>query len=160
MRLTDILKPENVRLPVVATEKTDVINEMIDHLNANGDLQDVEKVRKSVLEREKTRTTGIGDGLAIPHGKTGGVTSLVTVFGRCDTPVDFDAIDGRPVSLIWLLASPTDKTVPHINALARISKIIAKAEIRRKLLRRKRPERSTTSSPKKTNACSGRRVGR
>ncbi|MEM7808600.1 MAG: PTS sugar transporter subunit IIA [Planctomycetota bacterium] len=139
MRLTDILKPENVKLPVEATDKAGVIDELVDHLQANGDLEDVEKVRTSVLERERTRTTGIGDGLAIPHGKTTGVASLVTAFGRCKEPVDFEAIDGRPVELVWLLASPTDKTVPHINALARISKIIAKADVRKKLLAAETP---------------------
>jgi fructose-specific phosphotransferase system IIA component len=134
MRLTDILKLDNVKLPIKAEDKTAVIEELITLLDANGDLEDTDKVRKAVLDRERTRTTGIGDGLAIPHGKTDGVKNLVMAFGRCQSPVDFEAIDGKPVSLVWLLSSPSDKTVPHINALARISKIMAKADVRKKLM--------------------------
>ncbi len=134
MRLTDLLKPENVKLPVVAEDKVGVIGELIDLLDTNGDLADAAKVRTAVLEREKTRTTGIGDGLAIPHGKTDGVKQLVMALGRLDKPVDFESIDGKPVSLVWLLSSPIDKTGPHINALARVSKIMAKADVRKELL--------------------------
>jgi len=134
MRLSDILKPENVKLPIEAHDKAGVIEELIGVLASNGDLGDVDRVRSAVLERENTRTTGIGDGLAIPHGKTDGVDQLVMAFGRCREPVDFEAVDGKPVSLVWLLSSPTDKTVPHINALARISKIMAKADVRKQLM--------------------------
>ena len=134
MRLTEILKPENVKLPLTATDKEAAIGELIDLLDHNGELKDADRVRTAVLEREATRTTGIGDGLAIPHGKTDGVDHLVMALGRADTPIDFQAIDGKPVSLIWLLSSPSDKTGPHIHALARVSKIMAKAAVRRKLL--------------------------
>ena len=77
-----------------------------------------------MLEREATRTTGIGNGLAIPHGKCTGTDHLVMAIGRPQTPIDFQAIDGRPVNLIWLLTSPPDKTGPHIHALARISRLM------------------------------------
>ena len=77
-----------------------------------------------VLDREATRTTGIGNGLAIPHGKCNGTDHLVMAIGRPATPIDFQAIVGRPVSLIWLLTSPPDKTGPHIHALARISRLM------------------------------------
>lgn len=133
MRLTEILKPENVKLPLVADEKEAAIGELINLLTDNGELGDPDRVRKAVLEREATRTTGIGDGLAIPHGKTDGVTHLVMALGRAKTPIDFQAIDGKPVTLVWLLSSPADKTGPHITALARVSKIMAKASVRRKL---------------------------
>ena len=87
-------------------------------------VNDPKKVLDAVLERESTRTTGIGNGLAIPHGKCTGTDHLVMAIGRPAVPVDFQAIDGRPVSLIWLLASPPDKTGPHIHALARISRLM------------------------------------
>lgn len=134
MRLTDILKPENIKLPLAATDKQTAIEELIGLLESTGEIHDPARVRQAVLEREATRTTGIGDGLAIPHGKTDGVSHLVMAVGRTSTPIDFQAIDGKPVSLIWLLSSPPDKTGPHITALARISKIMADPATRKKLL--------------------------
>src|SRR5215218_8139648 len=124
MRLTEILKPENIKVPMDAKVKTDAIGELVSLLSANGELTDPSKVLEAVLEREATRTTGIGNGLAIPHGKCNGTDHLVMAIGRPATPIDFQAIDGRPVSLIWLLTSPPDKTGPHIHALARISRLM------------------------------------
>jgi fructose-specific phosphotransferase system IIA component len=124
MRLTDILKPQNILIPLQAPTKNDAIGQLVSLLSKNGDVQDSKAVLDAVLEREATRTTGIGNGLAIPHGKSGGTAQLVMAIGKLATPIDFQAIDGRPVSLIWLLASPPDKTGPHIHALARISRLM------------------------------------
>jgi mannitol/fructose-specific phosphotransferase system IIA component (Ntr-type) len=124
MRLTDILKPQNIRVPLVATTKADAIAEMVQLLYANAEIGDAKSVLASVLEREATRTTGIGNGLAIPHGKCPGTDHLVMAIGKPLAPIDFQSIDGRPVTLIWLLTSPPDKTGPHIHALARISRLM------------------------------------
>ena len=124
MRLTEILKPTNIKIPLESKIKTDAIAELVKVLAAAGDVSDAKKVLDAVLEREATRTTGIGNGLAIPHGKCNGTDHLVMAIGRPQTPIDFQAIDGRPVSLIWLLTSPPDKTGPHIHALARISRLM------------------------------------
>src|SRR5688500_1957169 len=124
MRLTEILKPQNIKVPLDAKVKTESIGELIKLLADNGEVVDPKKVLDSVLDREATRTTGIGNGLAIPHGKCTGTDHLVMAIGRPQTPIDFQAIDGRPVSLIWLLTSPPDKTGPHIHALARISRLM------------------------------------
>ena len=124
MRLTDILKPQNIKVPLESTAKAAAIAELVEMLAANGEVTDAKKVLDSVLERESTRTTGIGNGLAIPHGKCTGTDHLVMAIGRPKTPIDFQAIDGRPVNLIWLLTSPPDKTGPHIHALARISRLM------------------------------------
>ena len=124
MRLTEILKPQNIKVPLAAGTKAEAIGELVSLLADNGELTDPKKVMDAVLEREATRTTGIGNGLAIPHGKCNGTDHLVMAIGRPGTPVDFQAIDGRPVNLIWLLASPPDKTGPHIHALARISRLM------------------------------------
>ncbi len=134
MRLTEILRPENVKLPIAATGKTEAIEELLALLETNGDLSQPAKVREAVLERERTRTTGIGDGMAIPHGKTDGVTSLTMAFGRTADPIDFESVDGKPVSLIWLLTSPADQTHPHVVALGRVSKILSQPAVRRRLL--------------------------
>src|SRR5438093_5252453 len=124
MRLTEILKPQNIKIPLEARNKTDAIGELVKVLAASGDIADSKKVLDSVLEREATRTTGIGNGLAIPHGKCSGTDHLVMAIGKPADPIDFQAIDGRPVSVIWLLNSPPDKTGPHIHALARISRLM------------------------------------
>jgi fructose-specific phosphotransferase system IIA component len=124
MRLTEILKPQNIKVPLVAKTKSEAIAELVNMLADNGEINEPKKVLDSVLDREATRTTGIGNGLAIPHGKCTGTDHLVMAIGRPGTPIDFQAIDGRPVNLIWLLTSPPDKTGPHIHALARISRLM------------------------------------
>jgi mannitol/fructose-specific phosphotransferase system IIA component (Ntr-type) len=124
MRLTEILKPQNILMPLVAPTKNDAISQLVSILTKNGDILDGPAVLAAVLERETTRTTGIGNGLAIPHGKCNGTANLVMAIGKLATPIDFQSIDGRPVSLIWLLTSPPDKTGPHIHALARISRLM------------------------------------
>jgi len=88
------------------------------------EVKDSQVLLNSVLEREATRTTGIGNGLAIPHGKCSGVDHLVVAIAKPETPIDFESIDGRPVNLIVLLASPPDQNGPHIQALARISRLM------------------------------------
>ena len=124
MRLSEILKPQNIKVPLEAKTKADAIAELVTLLAANGEVVDPKQVLDAVLDREATRTTGIGNGLAIPHGKCNGAAHLSMAIGRPATPIDFQAIDGRPVNLIWLLTSPPDKTGPHIHALARISRLM------------------------------------
>ena len=133
MRLTDILKPQNIQIPLLAANKTEAIGELVALLAKNGDIVDSKAVLDAVLERETTRTTGIGNGLAIPHGKCPGTDHLVMAIGKPLTPIDFQSIDGRPVTLIWLLTSPPDKTGPHIHALARISRLMTIEKFRQTL---------------------------
>jgi fructose-specific phosphotransferase system IIA component len=137
MRLTEILKPQNILVPMVATNKNQAIGELVDLLAKNGEIQDTNAVLNAVLEREATRTTGIGNGLAIPHGKCTGTSELVMAIGKSAAPIDFQAVDGRPVSLIWLLVSPLDKTGPHIHALARISRLMTSDKFRQALAQAK-----------------------
>src|SRR5882724_10277853 len=133
MRLTDILKPENIKVPLAATTKNQAIAELVQVLADSGQITDGKKVLDAVLEREATRTTGIGNGLAIPHGKCGGTDHLVMAIGKPEPAIDFQAIDGRPVSIIWLLNSPPDMTGPHIHALARISRLMTIEKFRQLL---------------------------
>lgn len=124
MRLTDILKRDHIKVPLTAKDKKTAIAELVDVLANAGEVKDRQVLLNSVLEREATRTTGIGNGLAIPHGKCPGVDHLVIAIGKPETPIEFESIDGRPVNLIVLLASPPDQTGPHIQALARISRLM------------------------------------
>ena len=133
MRLSDILKPINIKVPLQAKTKTEAIAELVSLLDANKQIGDAKKVLEAVLDREATRTTGIGNGLAIPHGKSNGTSDLVMAVGKAGTPIDFQSIDGRPVTLIWLLASPNEKTGAHIHALARISRLMTIDKFRQSL---------------------------
>ena len=152
MRLTEILKPQNIKVPLQAKVKSEAIKELVDLLAANGDVLDAPKVLEAVLDREATRTTGIGNGLAIPHGKCTGTDHLVMAIGRPATPIDFQAIDGRPVNLIWLLSSPPDKTGPHIHALARISRLMTIDRFRQALAQAKTPDEIYQSIVQQENA--------
>jgi len=124
MRLTDILKPGCVRVPLAATAKKEAIFELIDVLAACQNIGPADQLKDAVWQRESTRTTGIGHGIAIPHGKSAGCTHLSMAIGLTSQPLEFGAIDGRPVQIIILLASPPDQTTAHIHALARISRML------------------------------------
>ena len=140
MRLTEILKPSNIKIPLAGSTKIEAITELVNALADNKEITDAKKVLEAVLERESTRTTGIGNGLAIPHGKTPGTPDLRMAIGRPATPIDFQSIDGKPVNLIWLLTSPPEKTGPHIQALARISRLMTIDKFRHALANAKTPE--------------------
>ncbi len=124
MRLTAILQAESVKVPLEAASKSEAIDELVDLLAANKLISDSAALKEAVRQREKTRTTGIGHGIAIPHGKAAGVDQLRMALGLTRTPLEFGAIDGQPVKLIILLASSIDQTGPHIQALARISRML------------------------------------
>ena len=124
MKLTDILSPERIKVPLEGTDKTAVIGELVDLLGREGLLKDAAEVRHCVLERERTRSTGIGNGLAVPHGKSSACDKLVMAIGVPGQPLDFDSKDGQPVNFVVLLVSPPDQTGPHIQALARISRLM------------------------------------
>lgn len=124
MKLTEILSPKCLRVPLEAADKTGAITELVDLLAEQGCIADRDKVLTAVLNRERTASTGIGRGLAVPHGKSTGCTELVMAMGKASPPMDFDSKDGQPVEIVVLLASPPDKTGPHIQALARISRLM------------------------------------
>jgi len=124
MILTQILQPSCVKAPLEGKDKDSAITELVDLLAENGSLLDRDVVLEAVLLREQTRSTGIGSGIAIPHGKCSGVKELVMAIGIAADPIDFESIDKRPVKIIVLLASPIDRTGPHIQALARISRLM------------------------------------
>ncbi len=125
MNLLDIMTPECIKVPLVSTDKQGVIGELVDLLSEQGLVKDPAALKEAVWTREQTRTTGIGHGLAIPHGKCAGLSGLAVAMGKPAEPMDFEAIDQQPVRLIVLLASPPDRTSDHIQALARISRLIS-----------------------------------
>jgi fructose-specific phosphotransferase system IIA component len=133
MILTQILQPSCVKVPLEGKTKEAVITELIDLLDARGLLNDREVVLNAVLMREQTRSTGIGSGIAIPHGKCKGVKELVMAIGITGELIDFESIDGKPVRMVVLLVSPSDRTGPHIQALARISRLMLDEQFKEEL---------------------------
>ncbi len=133
MILTQILQANCVKVPVENKDKETVITELVDLLDANGLLLDRDIALEAVLARERTRSTGTGDGIAIPHGKCNAVKELVMAIGIAHEPIEFESVDGKPVTILTLLVSPADQTGPHIQALARISKLMLDEEFKQKL---------------------------
>ena len=133
MILTQILQPACVKVPLEGKDKQSVISELVDLLDANGLLLDKDAVLEAVFMREQTRSTGIGSGIAIPHGKCSTVKELVMAIGIAAEPVDFASVDGKPVTIVILLLSPADQTGPHIQALASISGLMLDEQFKRGL---------------------------
>lgn len=124
MNLTKLLPLERIRVPLHSKDKSGAITELIDVLAQTNALVNRDAALDAVLKRESERTTGIGYGLAIPHGKSEGCKSLVMAAGKPAEPIDFQSLDGRPVTFVVLLVSPPDQTGPHIQALAKISRLM------------------------------------
>ena len=130
MRLTDVLQADCVKAPLHAETKEAAICELIDLLADRVGITDREALKKAVWAREQTRTTGIGHGIGIPHGKCNGIARLAMAIGKTARPIEYGSIDRKPVDLIFLLVSPVDQTGPHIQALATISRMLTESTFR------------------------------
>src|SRR5579862_2012569 len=134
MKISDILDDKLVVSNLPGTSKDDVINGMIEVVSRSPKVLDKDKVRAAVLEREKIMSTGVGNGFAIPHGKTDAVTDIIAAFGVTAQPIDFQALDEKPVRLVFLLVGKDSMVGAHIKLLSRISRLMNKEEFRAKLL--------------------------
>ncbi len=130
MNISDILSPKAVKVPLTSTDKHAVIDELVDLLDEAGLISDAGQLKQVVWEREQQRSTGIGQGLAIPHGKANCTESLVMAVGRPAAPIEFESVDKEPVQLVVLLASPPDQTSQHIQALGKISRLMSNESFR------------------------------
>ena len=135
MLLTELLAPERVRVPLVSTTKDALLRELVALAVGERGPEVVAAVLASVHERERDLTTGIGEGLAIPHGRSPHVDSLIVAAGVCAVPVDYGALDDRPVELCFLLVGPERAAGAHVQALARISRLLRGGQLRDALLR-------------------------
>ncbi|MSR17625.1 MAG: PTS sugar transporter subunit IIA [Phycisphaerales bacterium] len=123
--LIEIIRPECVKVPLLANSRREAIEELVDMLAAAGGIADAAALKHAVWEREQLRSTGIGEGLAIPHGKCASATKLQMAMGRPLHPIEFEAVDRKPVRMIVLLVSPPDRITDHIQALGRFSRIMS-----------------------------------
>ena len=133
MRLSELLTPARIRVPLHGTDKDGVLRELVG-LVAAGNGSPLDEVLGAILEREKQFPTGIGYGVAVPHGKTPALSSLVVVAGTTPAPVPYETIDGQPVRLFFLLAGPESAAGAHVKALSRISRLVRREPVRGKLL--------------------------
>lgn len=134
MKVTDFLHPEDVIPELSASSKDEALAELAGRLAQSQDGLDRGELLRVLQEREKLGSTGIGDGIAIPHGKLKQAKRLLMVFGRSRRGIDFESLDGRPVHLFFLLVAPEDAVGIHLKVLARISRLLKDAAVRRRLL--------------------------
>lgn len=134
MELTEFIYPQLIKLELESTGKVDGIKELIDMLDTAGYLTDSDAFLKSVLEREKVGSTGIGKGIAIPHSRTSAVREVVVAIGRSKKGIEFDSLDNRPVHLIFLIAAPIESGGLYLKALARLSRLLRYQEFRNELM--------------------------
>ena len=133
MLLSEFLTPDQIKLPIEAHEKSALLEELTGFLAADGSV-DRERVLAAVSEREAAMSTGIGHGVAVPHGRTEGIKHLMVVAGRTSGPVPFDAPDGEPVRLVFLVAGPKSESARHVQVLGRIARLTQREDVRRALL--------------------------
>ena len=133
MKICEVLKPSAVIPELDVDSKEEAIDELLKLFKEDERIIDIEEVKKAVMEREKIMSTGVGHGFGIPHCKTSKVTEIVAAFGKTKKPIDFEALDGNPVNLIFLLIGKDNLVAPHIKLLSRISLLMNNEDIREKL---------------------------
>ena len=134
MHLTEILRPEMVWPELLAKTKPEVIRELAEKIADHESGLDAEHVAEVLIERERLGSTGIQDGIAIPHGKVPGLNKIVIACGLSADGVDFDAHDGKPTHIFFVLLAPEAAAGQHLKALARLSRLLKDAGFRDKLM--------------------------
>ncbi len=139
MRITDFLSENEIIIGLKNVEKEKVLDELLTVLAKSEKIKDKGKILKSLLEREKLGSTGIGQGIAVPHTKTDEVNELVGALGISQKGVEFDSLDGEPVYIIFLVLAPTKATGIHLKALAKIARLLKDRVFRNSLRSAKSP---------------------
>jgi mannitol/fructose-specific phosphotransferase system IIA component (Ntr-type) len=140
VKIRDLLQKNSVLIDVPAADKNGMITQLADHLASIYNLPDGGLIARKILERETEVSTGIGYGIAIPHARVEKIDRIYMVAARSVKGVDFSAIDGQPVHLIFLIISPAGASSEHVQVLSSLSRIMSYEDIRKKLLAAKRPE--------------------
>ena len=134
MKLPEIIEENNVIPELRAKDKKGVLEELAEAISRHEPSIDKGALVKVLVERERLGSTGIGDGVAIPHGKMNGVSHPIISFGRSRQGLDFDSMDGQPAYLFFLLIAPEDSSSVHLQVLAKIAKILKNRDFRKKLM--------------------------
>ncbi len=134
MKFSELINKNYIIPEFKGSTKKQVLEELVEALASNNVEIDKVVLLNALLEREKLGSTGIGDGVAIPHGKLNGLDNIILLFGKSGQGVDFDAIDRKPVCLVFLLVAPADSAGLHLKALARLSRMLREKEFKNSLL--------------------------
>jgi len=134
MRIIDALDKDYIFPNLKSVDKKGVLEEMVIGIASKVDGIDAEKLQEILVEREKLGSTGIGYGVAIPHGKLKGLNHIIVSFGRSIKGVDFQSLDGKPSHLFFLIIAPEESTANHLKVLARISRLLQDASFRKRLM--------------------------
>lgn len=134
MKLVDILTQDCIMPDLKAMGKREALEEMVEGLVFNFADLNKEKLLEAILERERLGSTGIGYGVAIPHARLKGMNGIAVLFGRSIKGVEFQAMDERPAHLFFLIAAPEDSNTAHLKVLARISRLLKDAGVRKRLM--------------------------
>jgi nitrogen PTS system EIIA component len=135
MALIDLIVENIVKIPLESKDKPDVLRELVQILKDAEKIDDFDNVLNAVQEREDKMSTGLQDGIAVPHGKSAIVSSLQLAIGIAPEGIDFNALDEQPSKLFFLLVAPPDQAGPHVEALAEIAKLAQSKAFCRALVR-------------------------
>ncbi len=138
--LSELLTPDRIKIPLASATKDEILDELVHVVARTSEVSDLPAVLRAVREREEVVSTGIVNGVAIPHGKSSGVGELLLAAGVTPEPVDFEALDGRPVSLFFLLVGPESAAGQHVKALSRISRLLRRDSFRQRLAEASSPD--------------------
>lgn len=139
MLLSELLTPDQIRVPLRSHDKDGILGELVDMLLA-GDGADRNEVLEAILERERQFPTGIGYGVAVPHGKTPALAAVRVVAGTSAAPVPYETVDGEPVRIFFLMAGPESQAGTHVKAISRIARLVRNEGVRGRLLAARTPE--------------------
>ena len=134
LRITELLTKETIAMDLSASDKNGVIDELVNQLDSAGKLSDIAQFKEAIHNRESQSTTGIGEGIAIPHAKVAAVTSPAIAFGKSKEGVDYQSLDGQPAHLFFMIAAPEGGAQTHLDALAKLSGILMDDTVRENLL--------------------------
>jgi len=153
MKIVDMLKKEFIAVSLQSKDKADVLSELSSLFTYGNIKYNQSTMVKALLEREKLGTTGIGDGIAIPHGKLADLDEMYVAFGKSDAGIPFEAMDGKPVHLFFLLVAPEQSTGQHLKTLAKLSRMLKDVEFRKHLLGAKTADELYRTIAEKDDAC-------
>ena len=153
MKITEMLQREIVLEELKARNKRDALAELAGVFTKGKIKVGPDAILQILLERERLGSTGIGDGIAIPHGKISGIDEMVVSFGRSREGIAFDAMDGKPVHLFFLLMAPENSAGQHLKVLAKISRMLKDPDFRKSLLEAKMHEDLFRVIAEKDDAC-------
>ena len=140
MAFIDLLEKDVIKVPLESTEKNGILKELIDVLKKAGKISETEEVYKALRAREDQCSTGLEEGVAVPHAKTSAVQKLTLALGIAPDGVDYEALDGKPSKVFFMMLAPPDQSGPHIQALSEIARMTQSASLMRLLVSSRTPE--------------------